>query len=198
MAPAPVPEDAAAAFAADLQRATSGDGVGFRERMTPAAGTGPRVTMRLNIGAPSLDRLVADPAHALRVEGALDIEGVVGAAVAAGSLSLFPDDGDEAMRYDLVFHDAAGSPWRLTGTKILTRRTPWTALRDLTHLTAFIAPVDGSVPAATVRLRIGVRDLTRMVTSIRGVGFTRIRRLTAAARFLAFFAGAVLRRQPAV
>lgn len=102
------------------------------------------------------------------------------------------------MRYDLVFHDAAGSPWRLTGTKILTRRTPWTALRDLTHLTAFIAPVDGSVPAATVRLRIGVRDLTRMVTSIRGVGFTRTRRLTAAARCLAFFAGAVLRRQPAV
>lgn len=199
MTPTPVPEDAAAAFATELKNTTSGGGVTFRERMTSSGGSEPQVTMHLVIAASSIDRLLNDPGHVLSVQGSIDVDGVTNAAFASGTLSLFPDRGDEAMRYELSFHDDSKQPWTLTGTKTITRRTPWRLLRDLTHLhlTAIIEPDHDPAHAVTADMRISMGNLIRIVSSIRGIGFTRARRLKTSARFMAFFVGSAFRSRSA-
>lgn len=193
MTPTPVPEDAAASFSAELKNTTSGGGISFRERMTTTSNSDTRITMRLAISTPSIDAFLTDPEHILTVQGSIDVDDVVEAAFASGTLALFPDHGGEAMRYKLTFHDDTGSPWTLTGTKTITKRTPWRLLRDLTNLTAIVGPDNDTVPAITTNMRIGTGDLTRMTSSIRGIGFTRARRLKATARFMAFFARSAIR-----
>lgn len=197
MTPTPVPEDAAADFSAELKNATSGGGVSFRERMISASNSDTRITMRLAISTPSIDALLADPEHTLTVQGSIDVDDVVDAAFASGTLALFPDHGGEAMRYELTFHDDTGSPWTLSGTKTITKRTPWRLLRDLTNLTAIVGPDNGTVPAITTKMRIGAGDLARMTSSVRGIGFTRARRLKASARFMVFFARSAIRSRSA-
>lgn len=190
----PAPEDAASAFAAELKAITSGGGVVFHERMTSTAPDRPRVTMRLHVEARSIDRLLADPAHVLSVQGDIDVDGVVDSAATSGTLSLFPGHSGEAMRYELHFRDASARPWKLTGTKVVTDRAPWLLLRDLTRLSATVRPVDDPAAEVTTTLRILPTDLARLLGSLRGTGFTRPRRLRTVARFALFFTGSAVRR----
>ena len=185
--PAPVPEDSAYAFAAHLQASTRGGGITFAETMRTHPGDPTPMTLRLQVASPSIDLLLEDRLHALTVTGTLDVGGVARDADTAGTLSLFPHDQDVAMSYTLHFQDAARRPWTLTGTKTLSRMAPWRAVRELTHLSAIVHP-DGN-PEESVRasLRIGAADLLALLSSIRGVGFTRARRLRSVRRFIQFF-----------
>ncbi|MEU3458161.1 hypothetical protein ABZ671_31945 [Micromonospora sp. NPDC006766] len=56
---------------------------------------------------PSIDRFLADPAHTVSIRGTIDVDGIATRTEASGTLSLFPDSGDEAMVYNLRFHDDA-------------------------------------------------------------------------------------------
>lgn len=192
--PTPVPEDAASRFSADLRATTSGGGVTFRERMISLDRRRPRVAIRLTAEARSVDRFLADPGHVLTVQGSVDVAGAAAGAPATGSLSLFPAAAGVAMRYDLRFLDEEGVPWILVGTKTIRGRWPVRLLRDLTHLDARVHPVADAAASAHTTLSIGPRDLMSLLGSIRGIGFTRLRRLRSAARFAAFFARSALRR----
>lgn len=196
LTPTPVPEDAAFTYAAEHHAATKGNGVLFRERMMTARRPGRRhISMSLTAQIPSMARFLSEPEHTVAMDGTIDIDGITERADLTGTLSLFPDGRDEAMSYDLRFDDAEGRAWRLTGVKHTRTRTPPALLSGLTHLRTEIAPVDAAHgEAVRVLLAIDTRDLTRLLTSIRGQGFTRARRLHAAGRFAWFFARSALRR----
>lgn len=194
MTPTPAPEDAASAFSAELKATTSGGGVVFRERMASTGHDHEHLAVGLTAEGRSIDRFLADPAHALSLHGTVDRAGGAGPAAASGTLSLFPETGTAAMRYELFFRDESGRPWRLDGTKTVTGRAPWRLLTDLTRLHAIVQPVDDPAAGSTATLRIRPADLARLLGSMRGTGFTRVRRLRSVARFAAFFAGSALRR----
>lgn len=193
--PASVPEDSAFAFTAANREATRGDGVVFSERMaTRGAGT-PQVDLRLSAEVRSIDRFLQDPSHPVAVQGVINVEGIAVRAGVAGTLSLFPLGGDEAMRYSLTFDDDVGHPRHLTGIKRTGSRHPAALLAGLTTLETEVSPAPGSGSGLTrVQLSISAPDLARLGSSIRGQGFTRARRLRAAGRFAAFFARSALGR----
>ena len=193
VSPAPVPEDSAFAVTASLREATKGDGVLFAERMATPGRRRPHLDMRLSAEVRSIDHFLTVPAHTVSIQGVIDVEGLASNAGIAGTLSLFPRDADEAMRYCLRFDDDSGRPWQLTGVKTTNSRRPMALLSGLTTLSTEISPVGGS-DTETIRalLTINALDLARLGTSLRGQGFTRARRLHAAARFLAFFTRSAL------
>ena len=193
VSPAPVPEDSAFLAAAALQEGTRGDGVLFTERMATPGRRRSRLEMRLSAEVRSIDHFLTDPAHTVSIQGAIDVDGLASQAPVTGTLSLFPRGVDEAMRYSLRFEDDSGRPWQLTGVKTTRSRLPLALLSGLTTLPSEIAPV-GASDAQPFRalLTISVPDVVRLGTSVRGQGFTRARRLRAAARFLTFFARSAL------
>ncbi|PSK99985.1 cholesterol oxidase [Murinocardiopsis flavida] len=191
--PGDVPEDAAFAYMSERHAATKGDGVVFRERMATRRRDRPGVVLTLAAEIRSMDRFLAGAAHTVSMRGVIDAEGVASRAAIAGTLSLFPGGGPEAMSYALRFTGDDGRAWRLTGVKTVRSRTPMALLTGLTTLRGELSPDDGGAGTRFV-LSIGARDLARLGTSIRGTGFTRARRLRAAARFTAFFARSALRR----
>ncbi|MFC7375630.1 GMC family oxidoreductase [Brachybacterium sp. GCM10030268] len=201
----PVPEDGAFAHAAAAREATRGDGVVFAEHMATPSGTRPRAELRLRAEVRSMDGFLTDHAHPIAVHGSIDLEGIATGAETAGTLSLFPRGGDEAMRYSLEFADDDGRPRRLIGVKHTSGRRPLALLAGLTTLHIEVSPADGADGAEGVAdgadgqsvrtvLRISAPDLVRLLTSIRGQGFTRARRLTAAGRFAGFFVRSALAR----
>lgn len=192
--PVPVPEDAAFAYRAGVRAATAGDGVTFDEQMRSRPGRRPHVTMSLHADLPSLDRFLADPDHTIAMDGHIDIDGLAVGAAISGTLSLFPDGRAVAMRYDLHFEDDGGRPWHLSGSKSVRRRTPAGLLTGLTRLHTEIGPDDGGTGGGRVRLEISASGVVGLLRSIRGVGFTRLRRVRAVARFGAFFVASARRR----
>lgn len=194
--PAPVPEDAAFDFMAERRAATAGDGVVFGERMrTPRPGA-PAADLSLRAEIRSMERFLDDPSHPIAVRGRIDLDGVVAEADVAGTLSLFPEGRPEAMSYELVFRDADGRDWELSGVKTVRSRAPVELLRGLTTLRTRARPADAA-PGEDVDAVVSIAfpELLRLGASIRGRGFTRARRLRAAARFAAFFAKSALRRR---
>lgn len=194
MTPTPAPEDAAFTFAAGLQADTRGGGISFAERMRTARSAPVAVTLRLEVEARSIDRLVDDPTHQLAVRGTIDLAGTARAAPVTGALSLFPENGEEAMGYDLHFRDDAGRPWTLAGSKAITGAAPWRVVRDLTHLDAVAHPDDDRSEVTPAILRIGVADLAGLLGTLRGAGFTAPRRARSVSRFVGLFLRGTYRR----
>ncbi|SDE03424.1 GMC oxidoreductase [Glycomyces harbinensis] len=191
-----IPEDEAFTYMSERHAATKGDGVVFHERMATRRRERARAVLELTAEIPGMDRFLADPSHTVPMRGVIDIEGLASRAAVTGTLSLFPDGRPEAMAYDLRFDDDTGRPWRLTGVKATRSRTPIALLTGLTNLRTAIAPADaGPVETQRFTVSIGPFDLLRLATSIAGQGFTRARRIRAAARFAAFFARAALLHQ---
>lgn len=194
--PAPVPEDAAFTFGAEYRAATKGNGVLFRERMMTGRRARRRTSMSLTAEITSMDRFLSEPEHSVAMRGVIDVEGIVSQADLTGTLSLFPDGRTEAMSYELQFDDATGRTWRLSGTKHVRSRTPTALLYGLTHLRTEVSPVDAAPEdAERMTLAIASSDVVRLLASIRGQGFTRARRVHAAARFAWFFCRSALRRR---
>ncbi|MGI5239385.1 GMC family oxidoreductase [Dactylosporangium sp. CA-139066] len=199
--PRAVPEDAAVrAIVVRGPRPAVPCGVQFRETMRGFEGRR-RVVLRLGIRVPDLRAFLADPLHAARIDGTIEVEGLTGrpAAVTGGTLHLLAAvDGGPArtMQYLVPFAAADGTPWLLRGSKHVWRHRgtdPWRATTRLD--VAITSPEDryeGTVP--TGRLTISFRDAVRLVTTIRPTGTTAV--LAGAAtvlRFGAFFAGRVAR-----
>lgn len=188
VSPAPVPEDAAFAFMARRRASTAGNGVTFAERMRDRTGTALTLTARI----PSIDRFLADPAHAISVSGSL-ARAVAAPLAVDGTLSLFPNGRPEAMVYTLRGL-SDGAPL-ITGVKIMRGRTPWGLVRGLTTLRTTISSGSGSAAREErVLLNFTPRDLARLFLSMRGQGFTGPRRARALARFAWFFAASALHR----
>lgn len=185
--PTPAPEDAAYSFAAALREDTRGGGIAFAERMRTYPGARTAMTLRLELGARSVSRLIDAPEHELALRGEVDISGRADAAAAEGTLSLFPGGSDIAMRYAIRFTDDTGRAWRLDGHKTVTTRSPIGVLRDLTRLHALAHPLDDPDDAIVATVHIGPVDLLRLLGSLRGTGFTRARRAGTALRFAGFF-----------
>lgn len=155
--------------------------------MTSAPGAAPRIILDLTAELSSLDRFLADPAHGIPLRGMVDFDGIATGAAASGTLSLFPTDRGEAMSYRLEFRDDEGREWRLSGSKATTTRSPRQFLRALTRLDGVMSTSSTSSGVA-FSVSIGPRELTRLLTSIRGRGFTAPRRARTVARFVGFFA----------
>jgi len=190
----PIPEDAGYAFAAELREATRGDGVQFSERMVTARSASTSITVQLEVQTRSIDGLVEDPAHTLSIRGTIDAVGIAESADIDGSLSLFPESGDVAMRYQLSFAGADEREWMLHGHKTIARRTPTGLWRGLTRLRAVVHPVDDDTAAIEATLHVHLRDVTRLLGSVRGSGFTRSRRIRSVLRFAVLFLRGALRR----
>ncbi|MFC4562343.1 GMC oxidoreductase [Nocardiopsis mangrovi] len=194
--PADVPEDAAFASMSRLHTATKGDGVVFQERMATRRRENPMMVLSLKAEIPGMDAFLADPAHTVRMRGVIDVEDIATRMGISGTLSLFPQGRREAMSYALRFHDDDGRPWQLSGTKSVRSRNPLALLTGLTRLQTEISPVDGTPDERRhFVITIGGADLPRLGASLRGVGFTRARRLRAVARFVSFFAASAMRRR---
>ena len=191
--PTAAPEDEAFAFAADLRASTRGGGMLFAERMRTARTAPASMDLRLTVETRSLDALLEDPDHRLSVRGTVDVAGVARAAAVTGTLSLLPEHGRDAMRYDLRFRDDARQPWTLTGRKEATGAAPWRVLRDLTHLSAVARREDEHSDPLRGTLRIDTTEQVRLLRSLQGVGFTRARRIRTVLRFTAFFGRGVWR-----
>lgn len=195
--PSSVPEDRAALFAADLHASTRGGGVHFAERMLTEPSARSQVALMLTVEAASIDGFLADPAHMLQVAGTVDAENIAKGGAVRGTLSLFPDGRDEAMIYELQFTDDGGRELTLWGTKSVSSRTPLGLLNGLTRLRVTIQPADTVGDSQSdLEMVIGWRDLVSLLTSIRGRGFTRSRRLRTVTRFAAFFVRSAVTRPP--
>jgi cholesterol oxidase len=135
--PADVPEDRAMLLMSTQRRERSGNGVRFREAMigwlqTNGTTRAARLTLDGHIAgwAPFL----RDPSHPILISGTIEIQGVDASRPVTGTLELFPDDGDVAMRYRLQGSEDDGDAFMLIGTKRQHRRNPLWLWSDLTTL----------------------------------------------------------------
>jgi cholesterol oxidase len=164
------------------RRQRSGNGVRFRETMTGSLRvSGVSRTTRLTLHAHIAGgrNFLHDPNHPISLSGTIDIEGLTTARAATGTLELFPDPGDVAMRYRLQTTQDNGDALILTGTKH-QHRSPLRLWSDLTTLSVEAADTVGI-------LRISPLGTLTLPSSIRGDAFTRTKRAKAAARFLTYF-----------
>ncbi|MEN5075999.1 GMC family oxidoreductase [Isoptericola cucumis] len=190
--PRDVPEDAATAAMARRRAETAGDGVRFDERMVSRDRPGRRVVLTLRATVPGMEPFLRDPGHPVRVEGEIEAPGIARAAPVSGVLHLFPDDGSEAMAYDLEFADDQGRRWRARGTKHVRYRDPVGLLVGLTTLRLELT---AGQETRRVVLVIGPAAVARLVLALRGTGFTGPRRARALLRFASFFVGSALTRR---
>ncbi|OLT09696.1 hypothetical protein BJF78_30215, partial [Pseudonocardia sp. CNS-139] len=177
--PAPVPEDAAGREMAHLRARTSGNGVRFRERMTTPRARRTRepvADLRLTASVPGLDDFLRDDRHTLDVDGTVTIHPIATGRPARGSLSLFPRDGEHAMRYTIEFDDDRGALWLLTGAKSILRPGPIARWHGLTRLRWEARPADGGdhSPYSGI-VAIDAAAAVRILMTLRGEGFTRPR-----------------------
>ncbi|HZA03714.1 MAG TPA: GMC family oxidoreductase [Propionibacteriaceae bacterium] len=183
--PADVPEDRAMRRMSEQRHQRSGNGVRFSEVL---AGTlhsvdGSRAArLTLTAGVLGIAPFLRDPVHPVSIAGTAQIDGLATDAPVSGTLELFPDAGDVAMRYRLTGTDDAGRPLTLTGTKTQHPRNPLWLWSDLTTL-----QVQSSAGSGV--LRISPVQTVRLGLSIRGQAFTWLKRRKAEVRFLRFFAG---------
>ena len=185
-------------------------GVRFDETMTgtvrlpaavDAATPSRRAVLSLSVRIPDLRALVDDPVHTAELTGTVHVAGLTArpAEVSDGRLHLLAtvDGGpDRTMTYVLPFTDDAGRPWLLQGVKHVRRRwntDPWRATTRLdVVVTGPDERYDGTVP--TGRVTIGVRDVARLLSSVRATGSPAGRRgVGTVVRFGSFFTGQVAR-----
>jgi cholesterol oxidase len=187
--PADVPEDRAMMIMSTQRRERSGNGVRFREAMTgwlQTSGTIRAARLSLDAHIPGWAPFLRDPSHPVLISGAIDIEDVAVSRPVTGTLELFPDAGDVAMRYRLQSSEADSDAVVLIGTKHQHRLNPLRLWSDLTTLDIETADTIG-------RLRISPLETLKLAGSIRGDAFTRRKRVAAAARFLTYFTKGALR-----
>ncbi|WP_114559694.1 GMC oxidoreductase [Desertihabitans aurantiacus] len=180
--PTPMPEDRAFAFMARRRAATAGDGVVLAEHMASRPGAQHPVALDLRGEVRSTDAFLTDPDHPVTMRGTLTT--AEGRTEVEGTLSLFPEDGPEAMRYRLA---GAGSQTPvLEATKHVRGRGPLAVWRGLTTLHV-VLPATGDRSARRTVAVMPVPGVIRLAASVSGVGFTRPRRLAAWLRFVIFF-----------
>lgn len=170
------------------RRQRSGNGVRFRETLTgPLRVSGVSRVARLGLHAhiAGWRNFINDPNHPISLSGTIDIEGLTTARPATGTLELFPDAGDVAMRYRLQTTHNNGEALTLTGTKH-QHRNPLRLWSDLTTLRVEAADTAGV-------LHISILGTLKLASSIRGDAFTRTKRAAAVARFLTYFTKSALR-----
>jgi cholesterol oxidase len=127
-----------------------------------------------------------NPSHPILISGTMNIEGVATARPVTGTLELFPDAGDVAMRYRIKTSRDDGDTLVIVGTKHQHRRNPLRLWSDLTTLDIEAAGTAG-------RLRITPLGTLKLAGSIRGDAFTRGKRAAAVARFLTYFTRGAVR-----
>lgn len=195
--PVPVPEDDAYAWMARRRRETAGDGVvldeGMRERR-PRGARGGGMQVRLEI--PGHDDFAADPEHRLTVTGQITLPDVPGTHAVDGTLRMFPRHGRYLMRYDLRFADDEGRTWTGVGIKRQRGRGPIARYRGLTRIDLNVRRDDDPGVAARTVLILHPDNVLRNGLTIRGTGFTRLRRLRAYLAFARFFGRGVLGSHP--
>jgi len=186
--PADVPEDQAMLLMSIQRRQRSGNGVRFREAMTGSlrvSGVSRAARLTLNAHITGWRNFIHEPNHPVSVSGTVDIEGFATGRPVTGTLELFPDPGDVAMRYRLQTQQDSGEAVVLIGTKH-QHRNPLRLWSDLTTLHVEAADTVGV-------LRISPPGVLKLAGSIRGDAFTRTKRAAAAARFLTYFSRSALR-----
>ena len=186
--PADVPEDRAMLLMSIQRRQRSGNGVRFHEAMTGSvrvSGVSRAARLTLHAHIDGWANFIRDPNHPISVSGTIDIEGLATARPVAGTLQLFPDPRDVAIRYRLQTTQDSGEALVLTGTKH-QHRNPLRLWSDLTTLQVEAANTVGV-------LRISPLGTLKLASSIRGDAFTRTKRAAAAARFLTYFTRGALR-----
>ena len=187
--PADVPEDRAMHLMSTQREQRSGNGVRFREAMTGwlrSGGTNRATRLTLDAHVAGWAPFLREPSHPIAISGAIDIGGVATARPVTGTLELFPDAGDVAMRYRIRTSEDDGDALVLVGTKRQHRRNPLWLWSDLTTLDIESADTVG-------RLHISPLETLKLASSIRGDAFTRGKRAAAVARFLTFFTRSALR-----
>jgi cholesterol oxidase len=151
--------------------------------------------VEITIAVADVASFLADPAHPGVVTGSVHVDGLTaesGAQIGGGSFHLFLDEGDpaaRAMRYELPFHDADGRHWTLRGVKDVRGRRLIDFWRSTTTLATQVVPTDADVPTASGQLRLGARDVARLIASMRAERGRRV----AYWRFLRFYARTLLR-----
>ena len=186
--PADVPEDRAMLLMSIQRGQRSGNGVRFREAMTGSvrvSGVSRAARLTLHAHIEGWANFIRDPHHPISVSGTIDIEGLATARPVSGTLELFPDPHDVAMRYRLQTTQDSGEALVLTGTKH-QHRNPLRLWSDLTTLQVEAADTVGV-------LHISPLGTLKLASSIRGDAFTRTKRAAAAARFLTYFTRGALR-----
>jgi cholesterol oxidase len=177
--PAEVPEDQAMLLMSIQRRQRSGNGVQFRETMAGSlrvSGISRTTRLALHAHIAGWANFIREPNHPISVSGTIDVEGLATARPVTGTLELFPDPGDVAMRYRLRTQQDSGEALVLTGTKH-QHQNPLRVWSDLTTLRVDAADTVGV-------LRISPLGTLKLASSIRGDAFTRTKRAAAAGRFL--------------
>jgi hypothetical protein len=114
----------------------SGNGVRFREAMTGSlrvSGVSRAARLTLNAHITGWRNFIHEPNHPVSVSGTVDIEGFATGRPVTGTLELFSDPGDVAMRYRLQTQQDSGEAVVLIGTKH-QHRNPLRLWSDLTTL----------------------------------------------------------------
>lgn len=195
--PTPAPEDEAMARMSERRRERSGDGVRFSERMTGyllVDGRRVDASVELEAWIPGWAPFLAARQHPVRLQGDLRIDGLVSRRPVSGTLQLFPEESDVAMRYTFadVFDDA-GRAIAFEGVKRQHRWNPFATWYDLTTLRVEVRSEDPARPAIRGILRMPFLGVMRLVASVRGDAFTGRKRAIAALRFVGYFARGALR-----
>jgi cholesterol oxidase len=186
--PAEVPEDQAMLLMSIQRRQRSGNGVRFRETMTGSlrvSGVSRAARLALHAHIAGWANFIRDPNHPIWISGIIDVEGLATARPVTGTLELFPDPGDVAMRYRLHTTQDNGEALILTGTKH-QHRNPLRLWSDLTTLRVEATDTVGV-------LHISPLGTLKLASSIRGDAFTRTKRAAAVARCLTYFTRSALR-----
>ncbi len=135
--PADVPEDRAMLPMSTQRRERSGNSVRVREAITgwlQTSGTTRAARLPLDDHIAGWGPFLRDPSHPVLISWTIDIEGVTTARLVAGTLRLFPDAGDVAVRYRLNVSEDDGDVLVLGGTKRQHRLNPLRLWSDLTTL----------------------------------------------------------------
>ena len=173
--PSDVPEDRAMQLMSTQRRQRSGNGVRFRETMAGSLGVNgisraARFTLDAHIAGSA--PFLRDASHPVALSGTVDIEGLATPRPVTGTLELFPDAGDVAMRYRLQTSEDGAEALVLTGIKRQHRGNPLRLWSDLTTLQVEAADMVGV-------LRISTFETLKLASSIRGDAFTRAKRAAA-------------------
>jgi cholesterol oxidase len=154
---AEVPEDQTMLLMSIQRRQRSGNGVRFRETMTGSlrvSGVSRAARLALHAHIAGCANFIRDPNHPISVSGIIEVERLATARPVTGTLELFPDPGDVAMRYRLRTQQDSGEALVLTGTKH-QHQNPLRVWSDLTTLRVDAADTVGVLrisPLGTLKL----------------------------------------------
>ena len=151
----------------------------------------------LTITIPDLERLIGDPAHRGAIVGTVHAPPVAAGplAVSEGVFQLLPLDvnahGTRAMRYSMKLTASDGQQFQFTGLKTVHDDPGPDVWDDTTTLAVDIGKVGGGAYKGV--LKIFPTDLAIQLTTLKALGAKDIASvLEAKARFMQFFAGAVV------